>query len=45
MQAGTYIVKAADPAFVQVNVCPGDRVVLTKLYPGQLAGHPDCTAK
>jgi hypothetical protein len=45
MQAGTYIVKATDPALVQVNVCPGDRVVLTDLYPGQLAGHPDCAAK
>ena len=37
MQAGTYKVKADDPAIVQVNVCPGDPIVLTDLYPGQLA--------
>jgi len=45
MQAGTYIVKATDPALVHVNVCPGDRVVLTELYPGQLAGHPYCATR
>jgi hypothetical protein len=45
MQAGTYIVKSDDPALTQVNICPGDRVVLTELYPGQLAGHPDCATK
>ncbi len=45
MQAGTYIVKASDPALVQVNVCPGDRVVVTELYAGQVAGHPDCPTR
>jgi hypothetical protein len=45
MQAGTYIVKADDPALIQVNVCPGDQVVLTDLYPGQLAGYLNCATK
>jgi hypothetical protein len=45
MQAGTYIVETDDPALVQVNICPGDRVVPTDLYPGQLTGHPDCPIK
>jgi hypothetical protein len=45
MQAGTYIVKSDDPALTQVNICPGDRVVLTDLYPGQLAGHPNCATR
>ena len=45
MQAGTYIVKADDPALVQINVCPGDHVVLTDLYPGQLAGRLNCATR
>jgi hypothetical protein len=45
MQAGTYIVKSDDPALTQVNICPGGRVVLTDLYPGQLAGHPNCATR
>jgi len=45
IKGGTYIVKADDPAFVQVNICPGDRVVLTRIDPGQLAGHPRCTTE
>jgi hypothetical protein len=45
IKGGTYIVRADDPAFVQVNICPGDRVVLTQIDPGQLAGHPRCTTE
>jgi hypothetical protein len=45
MQTRTYIVNQEDPALVQVNICPGDHVVLTELHSGQLAGYPDCTTK
>jgi hypothetical protein len=44
MQMGTYVVAADDPALVQVNICPGDRVVVTDLHIGQVAGHPSCAA-
>jgi hypothetical protein len=45
MQTGTYIVEPDDPALAQVNICPGNQVVVTNLYPGQLAGHPNCATR
>jgi hypothetical protein len=45
MQAGTYVVQTDDPRLVQVNICPGDRVVLTDLHPGDRAGYPNCVTK
>jgi hypothetical protein len=42
MQTGNYIVKADDPLFLQVNICPEGRVTLMRLHQGQSAGHPYC---